>query len=71
VLASLEMLTYNMVASKLSEIISFKGDSVFLEAPVQLPEMLLLPAFDRGEASIVLTIALETRSLVAMLSLKF
>jgi hypothetical protein len=29
---------------------------VFLEVPVQLPEMLLLPGFARGEASIVLTI---------------
>ena len=40
---------------------SFKGDSVFLEAPVQFPEMLLLPAFARGEASIVLTIDPATR----------
>jgi hypothetical protein len=37
--------------------ISFKGkNSVFLEAPVQFPEMLLLPEFARGEASIVVTI---------------
>jgi hypothetical protein len=41
---------------------SFKGDSVFLEAPVQFPEMLLLlPEFSRGEASIVVTINPATR----------
>ena len=38
---------------------------MFLEAPVQFPEMLLLPAFDRGEASIVLTIDPATRLQVA------
>jgi hypothetical protein len=41
--------------------ISFKSDSVFLEAPVQFPEMLLLPEFARGEASIVVTIKPATR----------
>jgi hypothetical protein len=41
--------------------ISFKGDSVFLEAPVQFPEMLLLPEFAQGEASIVVTTNPATR----------
>ena len=38
---------------------------MFLEALVEFPEMLLLPAFDRGEASIVLTIDPATRLQVA------